>query len=512
VFLVYLTALHLTRRPPAAAGAALLLAVNALYWRWGNVLETFPLNDLLAATMLYLVVVWQDRPVQARYVIGGAFVGGLGMTDHQTIALLAPAVLYLVWRQRQFLFSHPKVVLFCALAFVAGLLPYAYVPWAAARHPAFNWQDVHSFGDLIALVTRASYGTTDLIPTAQYRGGPPALRVAALATAFGPAGLLVLLGFVSAYRRVRWYAVATLLGFVAVGPLFALYSNVNLTLPFALAILERFFLLPLVITAPLIAFGLVELADRIAVRLPSRAALASTAIFAAALVAAVGLAAIGFSAADRSGYHAARDFGEDILASLEPNTLLFAGGDEVVLPLAYLQLVEQRRPDVHVIMLGMLNADWYLRQLHERYPELVIPFPRYVGQRDAMKSLVQANQGRPIALMGIAPDDSLKDGYWFLSHGLILQIVPLSLDVELTQLESDNQRLFAAYRPPNVAELRNGSLDRVISTNYALAAFRVGLENENVQVYDAARQWYTRALGLDPDFDLARQRLATLPK
>ena len=512
VFVVYLTALHLTKRPLAAAGAALLLAVNALYWRWANVLETFPLNDLLAATMLYLVVLWQDRPMRARYLIGGAFVGGLGMTDHQTIALLAPAVLYLVWRQRRFLLSHPRVVLFCTLAFVAGLLPYAYVPWAAARHPAFNWQDVRSFGDLIALITRQSYGTTDLIPTAQYRGGPPALRVAALATAFGPAGLLVLVGFVSAYRRVRWYAVATLLGFVTVGPLFALYSNVNLTLPFALAILERFFLLPLVITAPLIAFGLVELADRLAVRLPSRAATARAAVFAAALVMAVGLAAIGYGAADRSGYHAARQFGEDILTSLEPDTLLFAGGDEVVLPLAYLQLVEQRRPDVHMIMLGMLNADWYLRQLHERYPELVIPFPRYVGQRDAMRSLVQANQGRPIALMGIAPDDSLKDGYWFLSHGLILEIVPLSLDVELTQLESDNQRLFAAYRPPDVAELRNGSLDRVISTNYALAAFRVGLENENVQVYDAARQWYTRALGLDPDFDLARQRLATLPK
>src|SRR5207248_10545974 len=195
-----------------------------------------------------------------------------------------------------------------------------------------------------------------------------------------------------------------------------------------------------------------------------------------------------------------------------PNTLLFAGGDEVVLPLAYLQLVEQRRPDVRIVMLGMLNADWYLRQLRERYPELIIPFPRYVGQRDAMKSMVQANQGRPMALMGIAPDDSLKEGYWFLSRGLILQIVPLSLDVELSQLEADNQRLFASYRPPDVAELRNGSLDRVISTNYALAAFRVGLENENVQVYDAARQWYTRSLALDPDFDLARQRLATLPK
>ena len=512
VLVVYLTALRLTRNVLAAAVGASLLAVNALFWGWANVLETFPLNCLLASTMLYLVVLWQEDPSRARYLIAGAFVAGLGMTNHQTIGLLAPAVLYGLWRQRRYLFGHPGVVLACVGAFAAGLLPYLYVPWASSRHPAFNWQDVHSFGDLVALITRQSYGSTDLIPTAQYRGGSAAMRVAALATAFGPAGLLALVGFVSAYRRARWYAVFVLLAFLMVGPFFAVYSNVNLSLPFALAILERFFLLPLVVASPLIAFGVLELAERATTLAPTRGSLARTAVLVAGLLASVGFVVTGFSAADRSDYHAARQFGEDILNSLQPNTLLFAGGDEVVLPLAYLQVVEKQRPDVRVVMLGMLNADWYLRQLRERYPDIVIPFARYVGQRDAMKSLVKANEGRPMALMGIAPDDSLKDNYWFLSHGLILQIVPLSLDVTLDQLESDNEQLFAAYRPPAISDLRPGSLDQVIAINYAQAAFRVGLEHENVQVYDGARSWYERALALDPDYDLATQRLAALPR
>lgn len=512
VFFVYLTALRLTRQPLASAGAAALLAVNALFWSWANVLETFPLNDLLAAALLYLVVLWQERPTRARWLIAGAFVAGLGMTNHQTIGLLAPAVLYLLWRQWRFLARNPQVVLACVGAFAVGLLPYLYVPWAASRNPAFNWQDVHSFGDLIALISRQSYGSTDLIPTSQYRGGPVLLRVGALAAAFGPAGVLVLIGFAAAFRHVRWYAITTLLAFLMVGPLFALISNVNLTLPFALAILERFFLLSLVVTAPLVAFGLVALADLVARLVPSRPAWASGAVLLAGLLSAIVLGYSGFGVADRSGYHAARNFGEDILSSLEANTLLFAGGDEVVLPLAYLQLVEQKRPDVHVIMLGMINADWYLRQLRQRYPDLHIPFARYVGQRDAMKVIVTANQGRPMALVGVLPDDSLKDGYWFLSHGLVLQIVPLSLDVTLDELESANARLFGLYRAPAQSDLRPGSLDTVIATNYAQAAFRVGLEYDNVQVYDGARRWYERALALDPGYEPATQRLTALPK
>src|SRR5262249_32089462 len=49
IALVYVTAWRLTRSWPAAAVAALALALNPLFWSWSLVFEAFSLNNVLAA-------------------------------------------------------------------------------------------------------------------------------------------------------------------------------------------------------------------------------------------------------------------------------------------------------------------------------------------------------------------------------------------------------------------------------------------------------------------------------
>jgi predicted membrane-bound dolichyl-phosphate-mannose-protein mannosyltransferase len=56
VAIVYLTALRLCRSRLAAALAALVLAANTLFWSWSLVAEVFPLNNLLASLVIYLLV------------------------------------------------------------------------------------------------------------------------------------------------------------------------------------------------------------------------------------------------------------------------------------------------------------------------------------------------------------------------------------------------------------------------------------------------------------------------
>ena len=78
-----------------------------------------------------VAVFWQQQPDWFRYLVGAAFVMGLGMANHQTISLLGPAILYLLWRQRKVLLRRPGGVAVCSAALCAGLLPYLYVPLAA---------------------------------------------------------------------------------------------------------------------------------------------------------------------------------------------------------------------------------------------------------------------------------------------------------------------------------------------------------------------------------------------
>ena len=512
VGLVYLTALRLSRSHAASAVAAIALAFNALFWSWSLVAETFPLNDLLVAAMLYFLVLWHEKPERAAPLILAAFMGGLGVSNHLTIVLLVPAIVVVLWGQRAVLFARPQIVAACVGASLLGLLPYAYLPWAAAHHPAINWGSIASFSDLVGHFLRRDYGTGQLVSAVEYQGGSPVQRIATLLDTFGlVSGLLLALGAVGAYRRLRWYFWFVACAFVFAGPAFVWYSNVNLASPLIGFVLERFYLVSHVVAAPLMAFGVLLAAEQLSRIARLRGGLAELAVTAALILATFGPAVGNYAAVDQSQNHVARWFAEDVLASLGPNTILLAGGDETVMPVSYLQAVERQRPDVTLVMLGLLPADWYVRQLREHHPDLVVPFTHFDGRTGTIKALVDANPDRPAAVIWAAPDNSLKTSYWYYSRGVVLQLLPMTTDVSLETMTSDNERLLAGYRIPRLDQIKPRTFERAILVQYAMAPYRVGEDYEIAHLPEGARMWYERALSIDPDLPKASWRLGQLP-
>lgn len=65
---------------------------------------------------------------------------------------------------------------------------------------------------------------------------------------------------------------------------------------------------------------------------------------------------------DRSKKLIARDVARDYLESCAPNAILFTVGDNDTYPLWYAQEVEGIRPDIRVINLSLLSAEWYIEQ------------------------------------------------------------------------------------------------------------------------------------------------------
>src|SRR5947209_9219433 len=76
---VYLSAFRLTRSQLAAAVAALLLAVNPTFWEWSLATEVFPLNNLLAAVLILLLITWHEQPEHSLFLIAAFFVAGLAL-------------------------------------------------------------------------------------------------------------------------------------------------------------------------------------------------------------------------------------------------------------------------------------------------------------------------------------------------------------------------------------------------------------------------------------------------
>lgn len=143
ICLLYVVGQRLTQRHgPALLGAG-ALALLPTFWSQAIEAEVYALHALVVATALLLMVRMsaQDAEQSERAPLLLALVMGLGLTNHLTTAvLLPPALLALFfWHREQTgrrrLVSDPKFLLKLALAFLAPLLLYAYLPlrWAAVN-------------------------------------------------------------------------------------------------------------------------------------------------------------------------------------------------------------------------------------------------------------------------------------------------------------------------------------------------------------------------------------------
>ncbi|MCG6188568.1 glycosyltransferase family 117 protein [Maribellus maritimus] len=70
-----------------------------------------------------------------------------------------------------------------------------------------------------------------------------------------------------------------------------------------------------------------------------------------------------FNDHNRSNRYAARDFAANILNSCPENTILFTSGDNDTYPLLYCQEVEEIRPDVRIVVMPFVSANWFINQL-----------------------------------------------------------------------------------------------------------------------------------------------------
>jgi hypothetical protein len=513
VALVSLIARRISGQWMAAVGAAALIAVQPLYWEWSLVAEAFALNAMLAAGFLYALVRWHEVPGDLRWLIVAATAFGSGLANHLTIVCLAPAVLPGVWRHRAVVAARPSVVGWCAAALGAGLLFYLYLPWAAARQPYLNWGHISSARQLVYHVLRLDYGAMLTSAPAATIASNTSDRVLLFFSSFTwlEAGLVVL-GLGVAFRRARTYFWIAILSAGLAGPVFAAVANIDVSITGHAWVLRRFFVLPHVILAPLVALGLVAIAGAILRVAPAGVRPRVLAGVTAALMIWLGVDATRrFPTLDERENHLARTYGEDILATLDPGSVLLASGDDVIQSIAYLQAVEHQRPDVTLVMLGHLSrSEWYLDQLRARDPRLAIPFSRYDAPSPAasIAALVQANPARPFALMGPPPDQSLERTHWYRPRGLVLQIEPLARDVTLAAMADDNDRLLRRYRIPSPALATHMNFDSYVLRAYATPARLMGYQMLAADLRPQAAAWFQRALAIDPTYAEAREGLA----
>ncbi|MEO6771856.1 MAG: DUF2723 domain-containing protein [Kofleriaceae bacterium] len=338
-------------RPAAATLACAIFAAAPVVVEMNTEAEVFALNNLAAATILWLAA--RGGPLRGIWRAAAlGLVAGLGISDHVTCALLAPVGIYGVVCGVRESRAVPAIALALA-GFVVGLLPYTYLLVTAEN--ARSWgRHIDSFHALMFHFLRNDYGGPGAF--APNRTPVPMLdNLAEFARILGrwwwwlPAITgLVMLGIRVVRRRegdsrIAWATLA--LSWLLCGPLLVIKFNVALE-GVGLFVVHRFHLLPALLLAVPIAVAASDAGGWLAPRVPRLVP------FAGALGFVVFVAALVTSLPYVQAVHspAVEQNARNMLASLPPHAVVIVAEDDLDLASSYLQLVEGVRTDVEVIM------------------------------------------------------------------------------------------------------------------------------------------------------------------
>jgi hypothetical protein len=408
-------------RARIAAAAAALLGVTAFtVWNQSVVNEkVYTVSLFLLALDLWATLRWQaapDGPKADRRLALLCYRLGLGYTIHIAGLLAGPALFAAVMATRRGTFRRGRLMLACGGMFVLGLSPYVALPIRAAfrldineGHPTACEDGRPHWGCTLSRETldrflyennRTQYAKPSVLDRQQtlpnqvkmwwvyfkwqwFRDVTESSPGAQSAFAV----IMLMLAAVGGYAHWRYdrrsfIPFATLMATLTVGLIFYLNFKLGYTQAVAMGIQnpaaqeardrDYFYLWSYSALSVWLGLGLAYVWRDVAGFLGGDGAsgareshwrLASVVMVVAALP-----LVLNWSAASRRGETFAEDYAVDLLNSVEPNGVLFTGGDNDSFPVWFAQQVLGVRRDVTIVLLPYLQTDWYVRELIARTP------------------------------------------------------------------------------------------------------------------------------------------------
>ncbi|MBM3130279.1 MAG: DUF2723 domain-containing protein [Chloroflexi bacterium] len=353
---LYLAVNELTRARGAAIIAAASFALTRTFWYDASAAEVYALNACFTALLIFIALRWQADP-SARTFAVFCFICGLALTHHRAIGLWVPAfaLFFLVSsfkfqvqgsrfkvRGSRFQVSRFKFnFLLCAFSFLLPLALYLYVPLRAPASPYFALpfapgRDLILYDNTLAGFINYVLGRTfqseigwDATSVARLLAFPQLLfdQFGVLGAPLGGAGM-----FVMAWRKEWARLILLAIGFSATILFASLYHIGDIL---------HYYIPACLVWAIWIGVGIVWLWQR-----DTRYVIRG--ILSALLVAFIlDQLATNFPFADRSRETQSRAQWTQILsAPIPPNAILISNDRDEMMPLWYIQYVENTRRDL----------------------------------------------------------------------------------------------------------------------------------------------------------------------
>ena len=348
----------------SAAGFAWM--TNRALWSTATVTEVYALHAMLLTIFCFSLISYSRsiEPASTKYLALAFLIAGLGISNYPPFAILAPAVLFYLYKKRPASMKWKNMLWMFGL-FAGGLLPYILLPIRANSDPLLNWGNPSSWELFWKHVSAAQYKI--------FLGKPNFAHLSDAILLWWdqwpvPIWLLMVSGIVFIFRMRRDEFYLTFI----IGITNILYVLSYDIVDVSSAPSDYYaYLLPLCCVSSIwIGAGVQWIVVTIQ-KLSINPQIVRTMSIVLLIGIPVGTAVAFWGQSNRRQYVYADDFARSILVSLPRNSLVLTHDWTFVSPALYLQHIEQVRPDVVVLDTELLRRSWYFKYVKKVAPWLV---------------------------------------------------------------------------------------------------------------------------------------------
>ena len=389
--------------------AGAIYAFSPLIWHYSVTAEVFALNQLLISVVIFILVKYLKNP-QYRTALLGSFVMGLGMSNHQSFLFIGfPLFVWLLFKEARLHRKHYEIFIFFSVG-ALGLVPYCALPLLNPQASIISWGDLTTIRGFFHHILRSDYGTLHLAAkfdpgnfwsaTAAYflQLFPELLWIGPILAIFGNyCGILK--------KQTRSLTLVLTLSVFAYVLIFHFLAGFPLSDKIYAGTLKKFWLMPNLIFVIFSSMGVAAVLRKFE-RNSRLYSLAGSAIIFLCLA----HARIHFRQSDQSQNRLYHEFGERLLAPLEPNSLLVTYGDLDFFIAAYMLECEGLRQDVKLVSEVRLQFPWYQELIKGKYPQIQLLTGLSLNNSQNLYTFLYLNSnGGPLYLASRDPSDS---GEW----------------------------------------------------------------------------------------------------
>lgn len=472
-------------------------------WSNAGTARVYALSLLFASILFFIFSKWRKKQ-KTNYLYLYGFTWGLSMGTHALMLTMAIPFIYMLWQARRVIKERISILAKTILLTLIPAIQYLYLFFAYKRNTTINWGDLSSWDGFVYYITQRQYANkffaTDFSGFFSKLGS---LLTGEFTIIFFP---IVIIGLIVLYRKDRkLFIMLTATGLINIVIMLGYGKESDLPLLF------RYLFIIYLLLAVITTFGLDFLASQIkevkSVRL--RFALLFGIIFGLVLIPAKA----NFRLNNRHQNYIVVDLAANILKTVPPNALLITAGDNITGSLWYLQSLEHRR-DIIIVSRGLLERDWYVKNLNQNYPDTVSSSMLDIqAPKQRLVKLVSDNiASRPVYLTFLYLNlNSLFSDYHIVPEGITYGIRVNPPDI--TTVKTRNEELWQSYALRNLDNFNGSPIIEANVNDYAVALNNLAFYYNNVGLLDEAQKVLEQALTIPSvDQSIVKKNLEAIAK